>query len=149
MWTTARREIFVDVKVKVDPRLKGRPGCWATAGVLTEKGIPITSLNGKWFVYGNSDTISVFLFGDAYESYCKEQSGMVFALFNCTIRKDALKESQKYSSMRTELNGGELENSIKESLEFRRNLFGKTKQPLKLLSVEGLKKALRATSSFT
>ncbi|XP_050147382.1 uncharacterized protein LOC126622675 [Malus sylvestris] len=34
------------------------------------------------------------------------------------------KESQKYSSMRTELNGGELENSIKESLEFRRNLFG-------------------------
>lgn len=26
MWTMGRREIFVAVKVKVDPRLKGRPG---------------------------------------------------------------------------------------------------------------------------
>ncbi|KAB2602403.1 MCM10-like protein [Pyrus ussuriensis x Pyrus communis] len=192
-------------------------GCWATAGVLTEKGIPRTSSNGKSYCIWklgclDEDTISVFLFGDAYETYFKEQAGVVFALFNCAVRKDALgggfslsvysanqmlkmgtsvdygvckgkrkdgmactvvlnkrrgiyckfhksKESQKYSSMRTELNGGNLRTAFRspsnsegiylvDPLSNKTNS-GKTKQPLKLLSVEGLKKALSNGSKVT
>ncbi|CAN6554618.1 unnamed protein product [Malus baccata var. baccata] len=192
-------------------------GCWATAGVLTEKGIPRTSSNGKSYCIWklgclDEDTISVFLFGDAYETFFKEQAGVVFALFNCAVRKDALgggfslsvysanqmlkmgtsvdygvckgkrkdgmactvvlnkrrgiyckfhksKESQKYSSMRTELNGGNLRTAFRspsnsegiylvDPLSNKTNS-GKTKQPLKLLSVEGLKKALSNGSKVT
>lgn len=70
-------------------------GCWATVGVLTEKANPKTSSTGKsysiWkFGCLDEDTISVFLFGDAYEMNCKEQAGLVFALLNCTVRKDAM-----------------------------------------------------------
>lgn len=69
-------------------------GCWATVGVLTEKGNKRTSSTGKSYSickFGclDEDTVSVFLFGDAYERNCKEQAGMVFGLFNCTVRKDA------------------------------------------------------------
>lgn len=68
-------------------------GCWATVGVLIEKGSPKTSSVGKSYCiwkFGSLDesSISVFLFGDAYQQNCKEQAGTVFALFNCTVRKD-------------------------------------------------------------
>ncbi|KAF8405420.1 hypothetical protein HHK36_010326 [Tetracentron sinense] len=69
-------------------------GCWATVGVLTEKGNPKVSSTGKNFCIWkmgclDEKTISVFLFGDAYQKNWKEQAGTVFALFNCGIRKDA------------------------------------------------------------
>ena len=70
-------------------------GCWATVGVLTEKGNPRTSSAGKnyciWKVGClDEDTVSVFLFGDAYQKNWKEQAGTVFALFNSGVRKDAM-----------------------------------------------------------
>ena len=70
-------------------------GCWATVGVLTEKGNPRTSSTGKTFCIwkiGSLDekTVSVFLFGDAYQKYSKEEAGTVLALFNCAVRKDNL-----------------------------------------------------------
>ncbi|KAJ0011211.1 hypothetical protein Pint_34297 [Pistacia integerrima] len=68
-------------------------GCWATVGVLIEKGYPKTSSIGKnysiWKIGClDENTISVFLFGDAYQQNLKEQAGTVFALFNCTVRRD-------------------------------------------------------------
>uniref|UniRef100_A0A2N9ISX9 MCM10 OB-fold domain-containing protein n=1 Tax=Fagus sylvatica TaxID=28930 RepID=A0A2N9ISX9_FAGSY len=70
-------------------------GCWATVGVLTEKGTPKTSSTGKnysiWKVGSlDENTVSLFLFGDAYQRNSKEQAGTVFALFNCAVRKDAM-----------------------------------------------------------
>lgn len=70
-------------------------GCWATVGVLSEKGTPKTSSTGKtysiWKVGSlDENTVSLFLFGDAYQRNCKEQAGTVFALFNCAVRKDAM-----------------------------------------------------------
>ncbi|KAK0583017.1 hypothetical protein LWI29_032435 [Acer saccharum] len=67
-------------------------GCWATAGVLIEKGYPKTSSIGQQYsiwkiAYLDETAISVFLFGDAYEKNCKEEAGTVFALFNCAVRK--------------------------------------------------------------
>ncbi|GAB4853177.1 hypothetical protein Ancab_017364 [Ancistrocladus abbreviatus] len=68
-------------------------GCWATVGVLTEKGSPKMSSAGKnyciWKI-GSLDeqTVSVFLFGDAYQKYCKEAAGAVFAFFNSGVRND-------------------------------------------------------------
>ncbi|PPD96340.1 hypothetical protein GOBAR_DD06628 [Gossypium barbadense] len=68
-------------------------GCWATIGVLIEKGIPKTSSIGKSYSIWkigclDKNTVSLFLFGDAYEQNSKEQVGTVFALFSCTVRKD-------------------------------------------------------------
>lgn len=68
-------------------------GCWATVGVLIEKGIPKTSSNGKsysiWKIGSlNEDSTSLFLFGDAYQKNMNEKAGTVFALFNCNVRKD-------------------------------------------------------------
>ncbi|KAL6210119.1 hypothetical protein ACLB2K_021057 [Fragaria x ananassa] len=192
-------------------------GCWATVGVLTEKGTKRTSSTGKSYAiykFGclDEDTVSVFLFGDAYERNCNELAGMVFALFNCSVRKDAKgagfslsvfsanhivkigtsvdygvcrgkrkdgmactlvinkrhgiyckfhrsKESQKYSTMRTELKGGNLRTGFRnpyqpegvfmvDPLADRTNL-NKRKQPVKLLSVEGLKKALSKADKVT
>lgn len=70
-------------------------GCWATVGVVTEKGIPRSSSTGKSYCIWkigclDENTISVFLFGDAYKKNCKENAGTVFALFNCSVRKDAV-----------------------------------------------------------
>ncbi|KAL6206781.1 hypothetical protein ACLB2K_024027 [Fragaria x ananassa] len=178
-------------------------GCWATVGVLTEKGTKRTSSMGKSYViykFGclDEDTVSVFLFGDAYERNCNEPAGMgagfslsVFSANHivkigtsvdygvcrgkrkdgkaCTlvINKQTLtvissipiyqKESQKYSTMRTELKGGNLRTGFRnpyqlegvfmvDPLADRTNL-NELKQPVKLLSVEGLKKALSGWSS--
>ncbi|KAM0945530.1 putative minichromosome maintenance protein [Dioscorea sansibarensis] len=70
-------------------------GCWATIGVLTEKGAPKLSSAGKnycvWRV-GCLDelNVSVFLFGDAYSRYSKEPLGSVFVLFNSVVRNDGM-----------------------------------------------------------
>lgn len=69
-------------------------GSWVTVGVLTEKGIQKTSSNGKsyciWKIGSlDENTISLFLFGNAYQRNCQEKEGTVFALFNSTVRKDA------------------------------------------------------------
>ncbi|GAA0143374.1 hypothetical protein LIER_04071 [Lithospermum erythrorhizon] len=68
-------------------------GCWATTGVLTEKGAPRTSSTGKAYAIWkmgclDENFISVFLFGDAYQRNCEEKLGTVFTLFNCSVRKD-------------------------------------------------------------
>lgn len=69
-------------------------GSWATVGVLTEKGIQRTSSTGKSYCIWqigclDENTVSLFLFGDAYQRNSQEQAGAVFALFNCAVRKDA------------------------------------------------------------
>ncbi|XP_073157934.1 uncharacterized protein [Henckelia pumila] len=68
-------------------------GCWATVGILTEKGSPRTSSIGKsfaiWKMGGlDENVLSLFLFGDAYEKNCNTKVGTVFALFNCNVRKE-------------------------------------------------------------
>lgn len=76
-------------------------GCWVTVGVLTEKGSPKTSSTGKAYCIWklsclDENTVSVFLFGDAYKRNCKELAGTVFALFNSTVRKDATVQTIKF-----------------------------------------------------
>ncbi|KAJ7967161.1 protein MCM10-like [Quillaja saponaria] len=191
-------------------------GCWATVGVLTENGNPRTSSTGKSYSiwkFGSLDenTVSVFLFGDAYQKNSKEQAGTVFALFNCAVRKDAVgtgfslsvyspsqilkmgnsvdygvckgkrkdglactlsinkrygayckyhksKASEKYSTMRTELKGGNLRTAFRDNLKTEGiylvdPLTDKTNlrktQPVKLLSVDGLRKALSNAGKVT
>lgn len=70
-------------------------GCWATMGVLTEKGQPKTSSIGQpygiWKIGSlNENTVSLFLFGDAYKKNETEKAGTVFGLFNCSVRKDKM-----------------------------------------------------------
>lgn len=73
-------------------------GCWATVGVLCEKGEIRTSSTGKpysiWTI-GCLDekTVSLFLFGNTYQKNSKEEIGTVFALFNCEVRKNAKSKS--------------------------------------------------------
>ncbi|KAL0356580.1 UNVERIFIED_CONTAM: hypothetical protein Scaly_1343700 [Sesamum calycinum] len=190
-------------------------GCWATIGVLTEKGIPRTSSIGKAFTIWkmgclDEATISLFLFGDAYQKSCEEKIGTIFALFNSTVRKDnkgsgfslsvysakhILKlgtsadigicqgkgkdgvactavinkrrrkycsyhkqnASKAYTSTRTELKGGNLRTGFRDYLKSEgiyvvkptddRTNLTKSNRPVKVLSVEGLKKAL-STSLF-
>ncbi|XP_010428994.1 PREDICTED: protein MCM10 homolog [Camelina sativa] len=68
-------------------------GCWATIGVLTEKGQPKKSSIGQpygiWKIGSLTDnTVSLFLFGDAFKNNQTEKAGTVFGLFNCSVRKD-------------------------------------------------------------
>ncbi|WOH03836.1 hypothetical protein DCAR_0623236 [Daucus carota subsp. sativus] len=68
-------------------------GCWATVGVLTEKGEQRMSSTGKpyciWKVGSlDEDTASVFLFGTAYQKNSKDEVGSVFAFLSCGARKD-------------------------------------------------------------
>lgn len=68
-------------------------GCWATVGVLIDKGIPRNSSTGKpysiWKMSCLDDmTLTVFLFGDAYQKHRNDKAGTVFGLFNCGVRKD-------------------------------------------------------------
>ncbi|KAL2537777.1 minichromosome maintenance 10 [Forsythia ovata] len=192
-------------------------GCWATVGVLTEKGQPRTSSTGKTFAIWkmgclDEKTISVFLFGDAYQKNCNEKAGTVFALFNCSVRmdnsengfslsvysavhilkmgtsvdygvckgkrKDGMactlvinkrqgiycsyhkqKTSEQYSVKRTEFKGGNLRTAFIDRRKSqgiyvnpagdKRNLPKSTTAPVKLLSVEGLRKALSNASKVT
>ncbi|MQL70685.1 hypothetical protein Taro_003002 [Colocasia esculenta] len=188
-------------------------GCWATVGVLTEKGNPKLSSTGKNFCVWkvgclDESVVSVFLFGDAYTKNSKEPVGTVFGLFNSSIRKDAggkgfslsvfsagqiLKmgtsadysvckgkrkdgmpctlvinkrngvcckyhmsnASQKYSTMRSELKGGNLRTAFRlqsEGIHLVDPLKGKsskTVQPVKVLSVDGLKRILSNAGKVT
>ncbi|KAJ6896923.1 hypothetical protein NC651_022959 [Populus alba x Populus x berolinensis] len=192
-------------------------GCWATVGVLIEKGSPKTSSVGKSYCiwkFGSLDesSISLFLFGDAYQQNCKEQAGTVFALLNCTVRKDTVgtgfslsvfsanqilkmgtsidygvckgkrkdglpctlvinkrqgmycryhnsKASERFSTVRTELKGGNLKTAFRDPLKSRgiylvdpladKTLLKKPTQPVKLLSVEALKRALSNADKVT
>ncbi|KAF5727818.1 hypothetical protein HS088_TW22G01515 [Tripterygium wilfordii] len=189
-------------------------GCWASVGVLTEKGSPKTSSVGKNYCVWkigclDENAVSLFLFGDAYQQNCKEKAGTVFALFNCTVRKDAMgtgfslsiyspsqilkmgtsvdygvckgkrkdgmscslvinkrqgiyckyhrvKSADKYFTTRTELKGGNLRTAFRDPLKAKGiylvdPLGEKTnvRKPVKLLSVEGLKKALSNAGKVT
>ncbi|GAB2291953.1 hypothetical protein Dimus_026202 [Dionaea muscipula] len=192
-------------------------GHWATVGVLTEKGNPKMSSTGKNYCIwklGSLDeqTLSVFLFGDAYQKHWKEPAGTVFGFFNSSIRKDPVgtgfslsvynpgqvlkmgssvdygvckgkrkdgmpctmvinkrrgiycsyhrsQASQKYSVNRTELKGGNLKTAFRDPLRPIRShpvdpLADKTnlmkhKQPVVLMSVDGLKKALSNADKVT
>lgn len=192
-------------------------GCWATIGVLTEKGNQRTSSTGKPFAIWkigclDEKTVSLFLFGDAYQRNCNEKAGTVFGLFNCAVRKDnsengfclsvysacnilkigtsldygvckgkkkdgmactlvinkrrgiyctyhRQKTSEKYSLKRTELKGGNLRTAFRDPLKpegiylVNPSVNGikssKSQAPLKLLSVDGLKKALSNAGKLT
>ncbi|KAL3514994.1 hypothetical protein ACH5RR_021896 [Cinchona calisaya] len=192
-------------------------GCWATIGVLTEKGNQRTSSTGKPFAIWkmgclDENTVSIFLFGDAYQRICNEKAGTVFGLFNCSVRKDnsengfclsvysacnilkigtsldygvckgkrkdgmactlvinkrkgiycayhRQKTSEKYSVKRTELKGGNLRTAFRDPLKSEGIYFvnpsgdrinsSKSQAPLKLLSVDGLKKALSHAGKVT
>ncbi|PIN19159.1 hypothetical protein CDL12_08158 [Handroanthus impetiginosus] len=192
-------------------------GCWATIGVLIEKGIPRTSSIGKPFTIWkigclDDKTVSLFLFGDAYQKSCEEKIGTIFALFNCSVRKDNSGEgfslsvysakhilklgtsadigvcqgkgkdgvactavidkrrrkycsyhkqnaSKTYTSTRTELKGGNLRTGFRDYLKSEgiyvvrplgdRTNLTKSTRPVKLLSVEGLKKALSNADKVT
>ncbi|KAL3814016.1 hypothetical protein ACJIZ3_015284 [Penstemon smallii] len=190
-------------------------GCWATVGILTEKGLPRTSSIGKTFAIWkigclDDNTISLFLFGDAYEKNRDEKIGTTFALFNCSVRKDnagkgfslsvfASKHvlklgtsadigvcqggssgmpcttaidkrrrkycsyhkkdgSKRYTSTRTELKGGNLRTGFRDYLKSEgvymvKPMGDKTNlskpKPQKILSVDGLKKALSTADKVT
>jgi len=73
-------------------------GSWATVGVLTEKGSPKTSSTGKSYCIWkigclDEQSITIFLFGDAYKKHYKEPASTVFAFFNAGVRKDAMVRS--------------------------------------------------------
>ncbi|XP_039126941.1 protein MCM10 homolog [Dioscorea cayenensis subsp. rotundata] len=190
-------------------------GCWATIGVLTEKGAPKLSSAGKNYCIwkmGCLDelNVSVFLFGDAYSRYSNEPLGSVFVLFNSVVRKDSMgsgfslsiysatqflkigtsadfgickskrqdgnactmainkhqgqyckyhttRAYQKYSTMRSEFKGGNLQRMFKlqsegiymvDPLASKSNLRTST-QRAKVLSVDGLKKALSNAENVT
>ncbi|KAM7270982.1 hypothetical protein ACFE04_030196 [Oxalis oulophora] len=194
-------------------------GCWVTVGILTEKGDPKTSSIGQNYCIWkigclDENTISLFLFGDAYQKNYKEQAGTVFAFFNCAVKKDSMgggfslsvqssnqtlkmgisadfgvcngkkkdglactaainkrkgtycryhmsvrttiqKASEKFTTTRTELKGGNLRTGIWNPLvsgvymvDPGRNS-KKSSQPMKVLSVEALKKALSKAGKVT
>ncbi|KAG2400903.1 uncharacterized protein HKW66_Vig0092430 [Vigna angularis] len=192
-------------------------GNWATVGVLTEKGSQKTSSTGKSFSIwkiGCLDecTISLFLFGDAYQRNMQEQAGTVFALFNCAVRKDSAgngfslsiysprqivkmgtsvdygvckgkrtdgiactlvinkrhgtyckyhksKASEKYSTMRSELMGGTAFRPKSRDYLKSEGIYlvdpladktnSKNSRPVKLLSADGLRKALSNAGKVT
>nr|AAD29818.1 hypothetical protein [Arabidopsis thaliana]AAM15204.1 hypothetical protein [Arabidopsis thaliana] len=158
-------------------------GCWATMGVITEKGQPKTSSIGQ--AYGiwkigslNENNVSLFLFGDAYKKNETEKAGTVFGLFNCSLRKDnggrefslsvnsakqmvKLGVSADYGVCTAKRKDGTTCTSVVNKnlrTAFRdlksqgiytveppadRSGNKKTTQPVRVLSVEGLRKALR------
>ncbi|KAK9677550.1 hypothetical protein RND81_11G151200 [Saponaria officinalis] len=192
-------------------------GCWATIGVLTEKGSPKTSSTGKSYCIWkigclDGQSISVFVFGDAYKIHSKEPASTVFAFFNAGVRKDTsgsgfqlsvfnanqilkigssvdygvckgrrkdglpctivvnkrlgiycsyhrVKTSDKYTTTRTELKGGNLKTAFRnphqpegiymvDRMADRANNM-KGKKSTKVLSVDGLKKALSNAGQVT
>ncbi|KAJ4803917.1 MCM10 minichromosome maintenance deficient 10 [Rhynchospora pubera] len=68
-------------------------GCWATIGIILEKGTPRVSSSGKSYSIckiGSLDgsEVSVFLFDDSHVNFSSESVGAVFAFFNCNVRRD-------------------------------------------------------------
>ncbi|CAN0846123.1 Protein MCM10 homolog [Linum grandiflorum] len=207
-------ERFSDIRFVRLPTIKNSlvgdsiSGSWATVGVLTEKGNPRTSSAGKSYSIWklsclDENTVSLFLFGDAYKLNSGEKAGTVFGLFNCAIRKDNMGSGFSLSvfspnqilKMGTSVDYGVCKgkrkdgiacslivnkrkgiyckhhnvksaSTIRTELKGRRNLstayrtpsnsrgiymvdpladkknFKKSVQPIKLLTVEGLRKAL-------
>ncbi|EXB39306.1 Protein MCM10-like protein [Morus notabilis] len=164
-------------------------GCWATVGVLTEKGIPRTSSTGKGYCIWkiaclDEATMSLFLFGDAYKKFCDEPAGTAFAFFDCRVRKDSMGPGFSLSlfspkqvlkigtSVDYGICNGKRKDGVVCTAVINKNLrtafrnrrmsegiymvdpladkkhLKNSKQPVKLLSVEGLKKALRKSSSL-
>ncbi|KAL5200860.1 hypothetical protein ABZP36_035214 [Zizania latifolia] len=192
-------------------------GCWATAGVVLDKGAPRVSAQGNeysiWKMGALDDSeVSVFLFGDAHSHYSGAAVGAVFALFNGNVRMDnggrgfsvsvasvgqmmktgmsadfgickgkrkdgmgctmginkhkgsyckfhssKTSQSQKYSTGRVELKGGNFKFASKlrsegiymvnppaEQSNPRNPL-----QPVKVMSIDGLKRALRNADRVT
>ncbi|KAK6136610.1 hypothetical protein DH2020_029643 [Rehmannia glutinosa] len=165
-------------------------GCWATIGVLTEKGAPRTSSIGKTFTIWkvgclDDSSISLFLFGDAYQKTCEEKIGSIFALFNCSVRKDnsgkgfslSVYTAKHILKLGTSADFGVCQAKGKDgvgcttvinknlSTGFRNHLksegiyvvkptdarmnLTKSNRPMKLLSMEGLKKALSNADKVT
>ncbi|KAI9180172.1 hypothetical protein LWI28_001962 [Acer negundo] len=185
-------ERFSDIRFVRLPAIKNLlagdtiSGCWATAGVLIEKGYPKTSSIGQQYsiwkiAYLDETAISVFLFGDAYEKNCKEEAGTVFALFNCAVRKAGkgsgfslsvssasrilkLGTSVDYGVCKGKGSGGVpctavINNNLKTAFRHPykpegiymvdRTKLKNAKQPVKILSVEGLRKALSKADKVT
>uniref|UniRef100_A0A0D9XG47 Uncharacterized protein n=1 Tax=Leersia perrieri TaxID=77586 RepID=A0A0D9XG47_9ORYZ len=192
-------------------------GCWATAGVVLDKGAgtPRVSAQGKeysiWKMGALDDSeVSVFLFGDAHAHYSGAAVGAVFALFNGNVRmgnggrgfsvsvasvgqmmkmgvsadfgickgkrKDGMgcsmainkrkgsyckfhssKTSQKYSTGRVELKGGNFKFASKLHSEGiymvnpppERSNSRNPLQPVKVMSIDGLKRALSNADRVT
>lgn len=190
-------------------------GCWATIGILVGSLLTKKSSTGSLYCIWrigclDENTISVFMFGDAYTKYHSEKSGTIFGLFNCGVRKDnnghgfslsvysagqvlkigtstdygicngkkpdgtactiainkrrrtycefhKSKASQKYSVTRNELKGGNLRTAFRDFRQPEgvymvnpdRRKPVDSKQPLKLLSVDCLKKALSKAGKVT
>ncbi|KAG7567112.1 Zinc finger Mcm10/DnaG-type [Arabidopsis thaliana x Arabidopsis arenosa] len=215
-------DLFSDIRFVRLPTIKNLlmgdklSGCWATMGVLTEKGQPKTSSIGQpygiWKIGSlNENTVSLFLFGDAYKKNETEKAGTVFGLLNCSVRKDKggrefslsvnsakqmvklgvsadygvctakrkdgttctsvvnkrqgafckihkLNASDKFATMRTELKGGNLRTAFRDpksqgiyTVEPPADRSGnkKANQPVRVLSVEGLRKALSGADKVT
>ncbi|CAL0326898.1 unnamed protein product [Lupinus luteus] len=193
-------------------------GSWVTVGVLTEKGNLRKTSTGKPYSICkitclDENTVSLFLFADAYQSHSQHKPGTVFALFNSNVRRDTNgdgyslsvyspgqivkmgtsvdygvckgkradgmactlainkrngtyckyhknKVSDKYSTMRTELKGGNLKTAFRhrdylksEGIHLVDPLANKTNlkksQSVKLMSVDGLRKALSNAGTVT
>ncbi|KFK37066.1 hypothetical protein AALP_AA4G208400 [Arabis alpina] len=215
-------ERFSDIRFVRLPTIKNLlmgdklTGCWATVGVLTDKGQPKTSSIGQPYCIWkigclNDNTVSLFLFGDAYKKNQTEKAATVFGLFNCSIRKDKmgrdfslsvnspkqmvklgvsadygvcaakrkdgttctsvvnkrqgafckihkLNASDKFATTRTELKGGNLRTAFRDrrsqgiyTVEPPADRTGnkKANQPVRVLSVEGLRKALSTADKVT
>ncbi|EAZ09911.1 hypothetical protein OsI_32207 [Oryza sativa Indica Group] len=189
-------------------------GCWATAGVVLDKGAPRVSAQGKeysiWKMGALDDSdVSVFLFGDAHAHHSGAAVGAVFALFNGNVRMDnggrgfsvsvasvgqmmkmgvsadfgickgkrkdgmgctmainkrkgsyckfhSSKSSQKYSTGRVELKGGNFKFASKLRSEGiymvnppERSNSRNPLQPVKVMSIDGLKRALSNADRVT
>ncbi|RCV12709.1 hypothetical protein SETIT_2G290600v2 [Setaria italica] len=190
-------------------------GCWATAGVLLDKGVPRVSAKGTsysiWKMGALDETeVSLFLFGDAHVHYSGAAVGSVFALLNGNVRMDnggkgfsvsvasvgqmfkmgvaadfslckgkrkdgvactmainkskgayckfhSSKTSQKYTTGRVELKGGNFQFASKLRSEgiYMVNRSSeqpnprKPFQPVKVMSIDGLKRALSNADRVT
>ncbi|KAG2636490.1 hypothetical protein PVAP13_2NG453800 [Panicum virgatum] len=189
-------------------------GCWATAGVLLDKGVPRVSAKGTsysiWKMGALDETeVSLFLFGDAHVHYSGAAVGSVFAIFNGNVRMDngkgfsvsvasvgqmlkmgvaadfglckgkrkdgvactmeinkskgaycefhSSKTSQKYTTGRVELKGGNFQFASKLRSEgiymvnpsSERPNPRKPSQPVKVMSIDGLKRALSNADRVT
>ncbi|XP_062194344.1 uncharacterized protein LOC133897579 [Phragmites australis] len=190
-------------------------GCWATAGVVLDKGVPRVSAQGNAYSIWKMGALdeaemSVFLFGDAHAHYSGAAVGAVFALLNGNVRMDnggrgfsvsvasvgqmlkmgvaadfglckgkrkdgmactmainkskgsyckfhSSKTSQKYTTGRVELKGGNFQFASKLRSEriymvnpsSERPNSRTPSQPAKVMSIDGLKRALSNADRVT
>ncbi|KAI6701060.1 hypothetical protein NL676_015384 [Syzygium grande] len=157
-------------------------GCWATVAVLTEKGENSDEKVGSTFalfncnvrkdstggfslsIYSPSQILKIGTSADYGVCKGKRKDGMACTLvinkhrgIYCRYHKS--KASEKYSSTRTQLIGGNIRTAFRNHLNAEgiyvvdrlsdRTNVKKATQPVKLLSVEGLKKALSGAGKVT